>query len=238
VVHLFQRSSYLCPLLLFPALEWSPLSPAVARFSVESFAECDFRSFADPIWSESLESLNRTGTRDRADEGNPMKLRLFQQILEVNQSFDRLIVGLEKLESVPFFQRDLIQHARSDVEIARVYANREFFDNFEVIVENDAKWAYKFQRDFDQKLKDQDDSYLEVRDSEDRRKRKGLPPRVVILPNWDMSDEDRYDEQQTQRRKSAVARRRRSGQKLPRKAGSAGQASHRPPAPKRRGRRP
>jgi hypothetical protein len=73
-----------------------------------------------------------------------MKLQLFQEIVELNQSFDRLIMGLERLESVPFFQRDLIQHARSDVEIARVYANREFFDSFEEIVENDAKWAYRF----------------------------------------------------------------------------------------------
>ena len=78
-----------------------------------------------------------------------MKLALFQQIVELNQSFDHLIAGLTKLESVPFFQRDLIQHARSDVEIARVYANREFFDNFEEIVENDAKWAYRFQRAYD-----------------------------------------------------------------------------------------
>ena len=76
-----------------------------------------------------------------------MKLALFQQILELNQLFDRLTAGLERLESVSFFQRDLIQHARSDVEIARVYANREFFDNFEKIVEDDAKWAYRFQRD-------------------------------------------------------------------------------------------
>jgi hypothetical protein len=167
-----------------------------------------------------------------------MKLGLFEQIVDLNKLFDRLFVSLKRLESVPFFQRDLIQHARSDVEIARVYANREFFDNFEVIVENDAKWAYKFQRDFDQKLQDPDDIYLEVRDSEERRKRKGLPPRVVILPNWDMSDEDRYDEKQSARQKRAVARRRRVGQKLPGKAGSAGQASHRPPAPKRRGRRP
>src|ERR1700730_8761978 len=112
-----------------------------------------------------------TGDKSR----RPMKLALFQQILELNQLFDRLTAGLERLEFVPFFQRDLIQHARSDVEIARVYANREFFDNFEAIVENDAKWAYKCQRDFSQKLKDPDDIYLEVRDSEERRKRKGLP---------------------------------------------------------------
>jgi len=122
-----------------------------------------------------------------------MKLQLFQEIVELNQSFDRLIAGLAKLESVPFFQRDLIQHARSDIEIARVYANREFFDNFEKIVEDDAKWAYRFQRAFDEKLKDRDDIYLEVRSSQERRKRKGLPPRVVILPDWDMSDEDRFD---------------------------------------------
>jgi hypothetical protein len=137
-----------------------------------------------------------------------MKVGLFQQVVELNQSFDRLMAGLEKLESVPFFQRDLIQHARSDVEIARVYANREFFGNFEAIVENDAKWAYRFQRRFDEKLKDPDDVYLEVRDSEDRRKQKGLPPRIVVLPNWEMSDEERYDEKQRAKRKKGAAKRR------------------------------
>src|SRR5580704_13972547 len=138
-----------------------------------------------------------------------MRLRLFEQIVELNHSFDRLIVGLEKLESIPFFQRELIQHARSDVEIARVYANREFFDNFEVIVENDAKWAYRFQRRFDERLRDRDDIYLEVRDSEVRRKQKGLPPRVVILPNWDMSDEDRLDGELSAKRKSGRSKGRR-----------------------------
>ena len=135
-----------------------------------------------------------------------MKLALFQQIVELNQSFDHLIVGLTKLESVPFFQRDLIQHARSDVEIARVYANREFFDSFEEIVENDAKWAYRFQRAFDEKLKDRDDIYLEVRSSEERRKKKGLPPRVVVLPDWDMSDEDRLDEKHARQRKTSASK--------------------------------
>jgi hypothetical protein len=37
-----------------------------------------------------------------------MKLALFQQILELNQLFDRFTAGLERLESVSFFQRDLI----------------------------------------------------------------------------------------------------------------------------------
>jgi hypothetical protein len=62
------------------------------------------------------------------------------------------------------------------------------------------KWAYRFQRNFSEKLKDRDDIYLEVKASEERRKRKGLPPRVVILPDWDMSDEDRYDDERARRR--------------------------------------
>ena len=125
-----------------------------------------------------------------------MKLHLFQQITELNRSFDQVAEGLQRLQQVPFFQRELIRHALSDVEIARVYANREFFDNFEKIVEDDARWAYRFQRKFSERLKDRDDIYLEVRSSEERRKRKGLAPRVVILPDWDMSDEDRFDEYQ------------------------------------------
>jgi hypothetical protein len=139
-----------------------------------------------------------------------MKLHLFQQITELNHSFDELIAGLAKLESIPFFQRELIQYARSDVEIARVYANREFFDNFEKIVEDDARWAYQFQRKFSQRLKDRDDIYLEVKSSEERRKRKRLPPRVLILPDWDMSDEDRYDEGQARRRSKAGPKKRRT----------------------------
>lgn len=139
-----------------------------------------------------------------------MKLPLFQQMVDLNRSFDQVATALQRLQAVPFFQRDLIRHALSDVEIARVYANREFFDNFERIVEDDAKWAYRFQRNFDKKLKDRDDVYLEVKTSEERRKRKGLPPRVLILPDWDMSDEDHFDEGQARRRTKAGAKKRRT----------------------------
>jgi hypothetical protein len=139
-----------------------------------------------------------------------MKLPLFQQMVDLNRSFDQVAEGLQRLQVVPFFQRELIRHALSDVEIARVYANREFFDNFEKIVEDDARWAYRFQRKFGEKLKDRDDIYLEVKTSEERRKRKGLSPRVVILPDWDMSDEDRFDEDQARRRTKVRAKKRRA----------------------------
>jgi hypothetical protein len=130
-----------------------------------------------------------------------MNLRLFQELMDLNLVFEQVIHGLQRLEKVRLFNGEIIRYARADVESARVDANREFFDNFDDIVENDAVWAYKFRRDYDKKIKDPDDIYLEIKDSEERRRKKGLPPRLVILPGWDMSDEERYDEEQAKKRK-------------------------------------
>ncbi len=133
-----------------------------------------------------------------------MKLALFQELLNLNQAFEQVMRGLERLEKVRSFNTEQIRRARADVETARVDANREFFDNFEDLVEDDSSWAYKFQREYKQKTKDPDDIYFEIKDSEARRKKKGLPPRLVILPGWDMTDEERYDDEQAEEKKRAA----------------------------------
>lgn len=83
--------------------------------------------------------------------------------------------------------------------------------------------GYKFQRDYNKKTKDPDDIYLEIKDSEERRKKKGLSPRLVILPGWDMSDEERYDEEQAQKRKRIPNK----GQKTSRRKSSRSEPSRR-----------
>ena len=130
-----------------------------------------------------------------------MKLALFQELVDLNLAFEQVMGRLERLERVRAFSTEQIRRARAEVETARVDANREFFDSFADLVEGDASWAYKFQREYKEKTKDLDDIYFDIKDSEERRKKKGLPPRLVILPGWDISDEDRYDEQQAQKRK-------------------------------------
>jgi hypothetical protein len=153
-----------------------------------------------------------------------MKLTLFQELLDLNRAFEEVLRGLERMERVRHFQSDLIRYARADVETARVDANREFFDNFEVMVEDDASWAYEFQREYNQKAKDPDDVYLEVKDSEERRKRKGLAPRVVILAGWDISDEERYDEQQAEKKRQARKKVGATRQRKPSRARAKGRA--------------
>jgi hypothetical protein len=137
-----------------------------------------------------------------------MKLALFQEVLDLNQAFEQVMRILAKLEKVRAFSTEQIRRVRAEVETARVDANREFFDNFDAMVEDDASWAYKFQREYDRKTKDLDDVYFDIKDAEDRRKKKGLPPRVAILPGWDMSDEDRYDEEQAEKKKRAQGKER------------------------------
>ena len=128
-----------------------------------------------------------------------MKLALFQELLDLNPAFEQVMDLLERLERVRAFNTEQIRRARAEVETARVDANREFFDSFADLVEDDASWAYKFQREYKEKTKDLDDIYFDIKDSEERRKKKGLPPRLLILPGWDISDEDRYDEEQNKR---------------------------------------
>src|ERR1700691_3488576 len=107
-----------------------------------------------------------------------MKRDLFKELVDLNGAFEQVIRRLERMEKVCHFQRDLIRYARADVETARVDANREFFDNFEALVEDDASWAYKFQREYTQQGKDPDDIYFDIKDCEERRKKKGLTPRI------------------------------------------------------------
>jgi hypothetical protein len=133
-----------------------------------------------------------------------MKLALFQELLDLNLAFEQVMRGLLRLERVRAFNTEQIRGARAEVETARVDVNREFFDSFDKTVEDDASWAYKFQREYKQKTKDLDDIYFDIKDSEERRKKKGLPPRLVILPGWDVSDEERYDEEQAKKKKRAV----------------------------------
>jgi hypothetical protein len=130
-----------------------------------------------------------------------VKLALFQELVELNQAFDHVLQGLGHMERVGLFQRDIVRYARAEVESARVDANREFFDKFDQIVEQDARWAYQFQRDYDRKSADVEDLYLEIVEREEARKKKGLPPRLAILPNWDPHDEEHSDKERVKKRK-------------------------------------
>jgi hypothetical protein len=119
-----------------------------------------------------------------------MKLRLLRELLELNQAFETVVRGLERMEKVTSFHSNQLRYARAEVESTRVSVNREFFDKFRDIVEKDARWAYQFLREYDRKTQDPFDLYLEIKQREDARQKKGLRPRVQFLPDWDKDNDE------------------------------------------------
>ena len=73
-----------------------------------------------------------------------MKLALFQELLDLNRGIRTGNARPERLEKVRPFSKEQIRGALAECETARVDTNREFFDNFEAMVEDDASWAYNF----------------------------------------------------------------------------------------------
>jgi hypothetical protein len=140
-----------------------------------------------------------------AGKGASRETRPLSAVWELNQAFESVVCGLERLEKACLFDKEQLRHSRAEVESARVDANREFFDKFDEIVEKDAELACKFRGEYDQKIKDPFDFYLEIKEREEARRRKALPPRVVLLPDWDKGDEQRYDEEPVRRRAAITA---------------------------------
>jgi hypothetical protein len=139
-----------------------------------------------------------------------------QQLLDLNQAFENVIFGLERMEKAAMFDKEQVRYVRAEVTSAGVDANREFFDKFSEIVEKDAAWAYKFRRDHDRQSKDPFDFYLEVQEREEERKKKGLIPRAVLLPGWDQDDEPPFRGRRTEKRSPKNPRRNASKTKAPR----------------------
>src|SRR5277367_987163 len=110
-----------------------------------------------------------------------MKIQLFRELLALNEEFGHVIHALERMEKEPTYKKEMIRWAKAHVESAQVEANRQFFDEFDAIVENDAMEAYKFLRDHRKRVTDPDDVYLEINQREEARKQKGLPPRVTTV---------------------------------------------------------
>jgi hypothetical protein len=128
---------------------------------------------------------------------------------ELNQAFQQIIESLGRPEKCPFLFRGLLQDTRAQAVVLQVEANEFFFDKFERVVGDDARWACKFLNDSRERLKDPEDVDLEVKHRETARQKKGLPPRVTFQPDWESGDERRCDLQRAEKQKNAAKKRRR-----------------------------
>ena len=54
-----------------------------------------------------------------------MKLHLLQQLLDVNQAFESVVRGLERMEKLRLFNQQDLRYTRAEIESARADTNRE-----------------------------------------------------------------------------------------------------------------
>jgi hypothetical protein len=76
----------------------------------------------------------------------PMNVELLQEVIELNQAFERVIVGLRRMEKVPFLQAAMVRENRAEVVLAQIDFNRLFFGDFHKDYERGGKRAADFQR--------------------------------------------------------------------------------------------
>jgi hypothetical protein len=73
-----------------------------------------------------------------------VRLHLLQQLFDLNQAFENVIRGLERMEKLGLFNKEDLRYARAEIQTARADTNREFIDKLGEIVERDATLAYEF----------------------------------------------------------------------------------------------
>ena len=99
-----------------------------------------------------------------------MKMHLFHELLALNEEFGHVIRGLEQMEQELTYKEEMIRCAKAHVQSAQVEANRQFFEEFDAMLENDEIGAYKFLRDHRKRVTDPADIYLEIKQREEARK--------------------------------------------------------------------
>ncbi|HXN26027.1 MAG TPA: hypothetical protein VN902_02820 [Candidatus Acidoferrales bacterium] len=89
-----------------------------------------------------------------------MKIHLFQELLALNEEFGHVMHGLERMEQEPAHKREMIRGAEALVGSAHADANRQFFEQFDAIVKNDALEGPKLLRDHRKRVTHPADVYL------------------------------------------------------------------------------
>jgi hypothetical protein len=95
---------------------------------------------------------------------------------------------------------EIVRQWRAEVVSIQVETTREFIEGFEATPNDDEEWAAKYLRGAKERESDREGIYVRVMDREAARAKKGLPPRVTFLANWDSGDEERYDDARVRKR--------------------------------------
>ena len=118
------------------------------------------------------------------------KLRIYEYLSLLNQKFQEAVQILKQLEKCPWLRRDFLRSFQVEIEDLRAQTNFEVIEHLSDREQHD--WAHfgKLRREWDRQFQDPDDVYFEAEEREKERRKKGLPPRLGIIPHEAIAAEE------------------------------------------------
>jgi hypothetical protein len=114
----------------------------------------------------------------------------YEILAMLERHFEESVTLLKQLTTCPGQRSDILIPLSNELRYVRAqigYEVTEQASDFEM--ERADHWG-RIHRRFEEWLKDPDDIYLHVEEREEQRKKKGLAPRVIILP-WSYEEEEK-----------------------------------------------
>jgi len=129
------------------------------------------------------------------------KLHIYEYLFLLNQKLQETVQILRRLEKCPWLRRDFLRSFQIEVEDLRAQTNFEVIEHMSDREQHD--WAYfgKLRREWNRQFEDPDDVYLMAEQREEERRKKGLPPRLGIIPHEAIAAEETRLEAEQGRKK-------------------------------------
>jgi hypothetical protein len=129
------------------------------------------------------------------------KLRIYERLFLFNQKLQEILQVLQQLEKCPGLRRDFLRSFQVEVEEVRAQANFEVLERLSDREQHDWARFGKMRRQWDTQFEDPDDVYINVERREEERKKRGLPPRVGVIPHSAIADDEERIEAAQERKK-------------------------------------
>src|SRR5580700_11134832 len=130
------------------------------------------------------------------------KLRVYEYLFLLNQKLQETVQILKQLEKCPSLRRDFLRSFQVEVEDLRAQTNFEVIEQMSEREQHD--WAHfgKLRRAWDRQFEDPDDVYLKAEQREEERRKRGLPPRLGIIPHEAIAAKETRLDAEQRRKKS------------------------------------
>jgi hypothetical protein len=128
------------------------------------------------------------------------KLRIYETLFLWNQGVDQLVATLRRLEKLPFADKRALQCTQAEIEELRAGVNADFVEEVGEHERREQGRFWKQRRAYEKEREDPDDVYFEVEEREEQRRKQGLPPRLGIVPDSAVTNEEKRVEGEQERK--------------------------------------